>query len=83
MIKKPATSTDCFSTKSPTASAPTTILPKVKRYLVPALLQHKQYRLRDTVDLASKATAYTKGRLRITTREMAIAVLLSRDRYTS
>ena len=41
------------------------------------LLTHPRYRMRDTVELAAEARRY--ARLQIGTRELAIAILLSRD----
>lgn len=46
-----------------------------------SLLMHKKYRTHDTVELFHEAQQYVLGRLPITSREMAIAVLLSRDQY--
>lgn len=60
-----------------TQSVPLRVPPLVRT----TLLTHPSYKHRDTVELAHEASKYVKGRLTINSREMAIAVLLSRDQY--
>lgn len=61
----------------PKVEAPSTIHLRVKANSVGLLLQHPRFRDFDTVHLHSLAKVYVKDRIPVTSREMAVAILLS------
>jgi hypothetical protein len=62
-------------------AAQSTIIPlQVKAEHRATLLRHPAYKKRDIVDLFVEARNYVQGRLPVTDRAVAIAVLLSRDK---